>query len=232
MTMVAIMQPTYLPWIGYFAMIDRVDKFIFLDSVQFARRSWQQRNRIKLDGREFMLTVPVLAKGRRDQTITDVEIDPAAAFAHQHVATIRQAYAKAPFFAEYADDLVAIFTCGHGSLSELNIALISWLMSVFGISTPVARSSWFKAQGHKADLLANICREIGADTYLSAPASAQYIEDSNAFAELDIAVLFHTYDHPVYAQGREPFLPYMSAIDLLFHAGPQSLSILRSGVHV
>ncbi len=232
MTIAAIMQPTYLPWIGYFAMIDRVDRFVFLDSVQFARRSWQQRNRIKLDGREYMLTVPVLTKGRREQAIMDVEIDPASAYARQHIATIRQAYAKAPFFPDYADDLFAILADGHRGLSELNVALISWLMSVFGISTSVVSSSSFEAEGHKADLLADLCRDIGADTYLSAPGSADYIEESDAFAVRDIAVWFHAYEHPVYPQGPDPFLPYMSAIDLLFQAGPRSLSILRSGVHV
>ena len=230
MTSVAIMQPTYLPWIGYFAMIDRVDSFIVLDSVQFARRSWQQRNRIKLNGREHLLTVPVLSKGRRDQLILDVEIDRSRDFPRQHVATIRRAYAKAPFFAEHVDSLFRILDVNHRYLADLNAALISWLAMAFGITTPIARSSTFAAVGKRANLLTELCLEAGAGVYVSAPGSAGYIDESSSFAERGISVAYHRYDHPTYPQGGSPFLPFMGAIDLLFHAGPDGLAILRSGI--
>lgn len=230
MTSAAIMQPTYFPWMGYLAMIDRVDCFVLLDSVQFARRSWQQRNRIKLDGREHLLTVPVLSKGRRDQLICEVEIDSSHDFALSHVATLRQAYAKAPHFAAYAEPLFAILHGGHRLLVDLNAALIAWLVETVGIATPIVRSSRMQAQGKRSELLAGLCAELGADVYVSAPASEDYIRTSSDFAERGIAVAYHRYDHPVYPQAGGAFIPYMGAIDLLFNAGPDSLAILRSGV--
>ena len=93
---VAIMQPTYLPWIGYLAMIDRVDQFIYLDSVQFARRSWQQRNRIKTANGELMLTIPVSSKGRRDQLISETSVLWTSGFAPKHVRAIEAFPAAIP----------------------------------------------------------------------------------------------------------------------------------------
>src|SRR3546814_5151800 len=127
MTTFAIMQPTYLPWIGYFGMIDRADIFVFLDSVQFARRSWQQRNRIKTANGPLMLTVPVHKKGARDQTIAEVRIDEQAQFPLTQMRAIEHALKKAPYFATHAEALFGILGGGRSGLSDLNIALITWL---------------------------------------------------------------------------------------------------------
>jgi len=229
MTTIAIMQPTYLPWIGYFGMIDRADRFVFLDSVQFARRSWQQRNRIKTANGVQMLTVPVLKKGARDQTIAEVQIDTAARFAEKHRRAIEHALGKAPYFKDYSGALFAILEGGHEKLGELNIALIRWLCDAFGIEADFARSSEIAVEGSKADLLAALCRALDGDVYLSAPGSADYIEESDAFERAGIKVAYHRFEHPGYAQPHGPFEPYMSAIDLLFNLGPESLACIRSG---
>src|SRR3546814_6184157 len=115
MTTIAIMQPTYLPWIGYFGMIDRADIFVFLDSVQFARRSWQQRNRIKTANGPLMLTVPVHKKGARDQTIAEVRIDEQAQFPLTQMRAIEHALQKAPYFATPAEAPVGNYGCGRPS---------------------------------------------------------------------------------------------------------------------
>lgn len=229
MTTVAIMQPTYLPWIGYFGMIDRADVFVFLDSVQFARRSWQQRNRIKAANGVQMLTVPVLKKGAREQRIDDVRIDDAARFAEKHRRAIEHAMAKAPYFKDYSGGLFATLEAGHERLADLDIALIRWLSGAFGIDTSFAQSSQIDAAGSKADLLAEICRALGGDVYLSAPGSAEYIEESDAFQRAGVALIYHSFEHPAYAQLHGPFEPYLSAIDLLFNLGPGSLACIRSG---
>lgn len=229
MTTVAIMQPTYLPWIGYFGMIDRADIFVFLDTVQFARRSWQQRNRIKTANGPLMLTVPVHKKGARDQKIGEVMIDEGARFAEKHVRAIEHALSKAPYFTEHSGQLFAILGMGHQKLADLNIEMITWLAQAMGISCKFVRSSEINATGSKADLLANICEALDGETYLSAPGSRDYIESSAAFRTHGITVSYHHYEHPTYAQLYGEFEPYMSAIDLLFNLGPESLERIRSG---
>lgn len=229
MTTIAIMQPTYLPWIGYFGMIDRVDIFVFLDSVQFARRSWQQRNRIKTANGPLMLTVPVHKKGARDQTIAEVRIDEQAQFPLTHMRAIEHALKKAPHYATHAEALFGILGGGRSGLSDLNIALITWLAESFGIDSRFVRSTEIEAEGAKADLLVSICQALGGDAYLSAPGSRDYIEASGAFEAHGIEVVYHDYRHPTYPQLHGAFEPYMSAIDLLFNVGPQSLERIRSG---
>jgi len=228
-TTIAIMQPTYLPWIGYFGMIDRADTFVFLDTVQFARRSWQQRNRIKTANGPQMLTVPVHKKGARDQKIAEVQIDADSHFAEKHIRAIEHALSKAPYFKDYAGDLFGILQVDHPKLADLNINLITWLTGALGVSCRFLRSSNIEASGAKADLLANICEALDGNVYISAPGSRDYIETSDAFDSHGITVAYHRYEHPTYPQLYGDFEPYMSAIDLLFNVGPQSLERIRSG---
>lgn len=228
---VAIMQPTYLPWIGYLAMIDRVDRFIYLDSVQFARRSWQQRNRIRSGDGELMLTVPVFSKGLRDQTIAQTQVDWASGFARKHLKSIETVYRRTPYFEQYFEPLRVKYTQEAATLADFTIGLIDFLCGAFGIQTPCERSSGLPGEGQQAELLASICKSVGASQYLSAPGSRDYIEQSHAFERAGVTVRYHEYEHPTYPQGAGPFLPHMAAIDLLFCCGGQDgLEILRRGV--
>lgn len=230
MTSVAIMQPTYLPWVGYFALMDRVDLFIYLDSVQFARRSWQQRNRIKTAQGELMLTIPVLKKGMREQQLCEVQILANGTFPGAHLKAIELSYAKAPYFGRYGTELQSLLAGHSGNLCDLTIGICEWLANSFGIRTPRMRSSQMDNQGAKADLLVHLCQQVGATDYVSPRGSADYLDDSTAFADAKIALHYHEYSHPHYQQLHGDFLPYMGAIDLLFHCGPESLSVIRSGV--
>lgn len=230
MTTVAIMQPTYLPWMGYFGLMDRVDTFVLLDCVQFARRSWQQRNQIKTAQGAQWLSVPVLSKGLRDQAIRDVQVQPDAGFPGKHVRGITDAYGKARFFADHAAGLFRLLEAGTTNLAEMTCALIDQLRQEFAITTPLVMASSLHPDGAKANLLAAICHRLGATRYLSPPGSRVYLDDSRAFEELGIEVAYFTYQHPEYPQLHGPFLPYMSAIDLLFNCGADSLSVIRSGV--
>lgn len=227
----AIMQPTYLPWIGYLAMIDRVDCFVFLDNVSFSDRSWQQRNCIRAGDQKLMLTVPVLKKGRRGQLLRDVVLSADGAFPEAHLRAIEMAYAKAPFYGAFADAFTGIMRREWELLCELTIALIQWLMDAFGIATPTLRASELDAKGAKATLLADICNRVGADRYLCAPGSRAYMEESTAFEDAGVAVTYHAYDHPEYQQVGRGFIPYLGGIDLLFNEGGDAgLHILRGGV--
>ena len=154
---VAIMQPTYLPWAGYFGLMCSVDLFIYLDSVQFARRSWQQRNQIKTAKGAQWLTVPVIAKGKREQRIDEVEIDATARFGGAHRKAIEMNYRKAQAYSD-APWLMPLIEEPPTKLVDLTISLIARLREMIGISTPIARQR-HEGEGTKADLLASLCRE-------------------------------------------------------------------------
>ncbi len=227
---VAIMQPTYLPWMGYLAMIDRADVFVFLDDAQFARRSWQQRNRIKTAQGEHLLTIPVHKKGLRDQTIRDAQIQWASGFADQHARAIELAYARAPHFAAFAPALLERLRTPIAGLADFNIALTRWLLEATGLRAELRRSSEIETEGAKASRLCSICQALEAATYLAAPGSREYLDASDDFARSGIAIVYHEYRHPVYAQLHGEFLPYMASIDALLNIGSNAAACIRSGV--
>lgn len=226
----AIMQPTFLPWIGYFGLMASVDLFVFLDDVQFDKRSWQQRNRIKTPNGIVWLTVPVLTRGRREQKICDAEIQPDAKFPEAMWRTVEMSFARAPYAARYLPELHDIMTAHAGKIGDLNIAVIEWMAREFGITTPTVRASQTPVGSTKADRLAELCKAHGVTDYLSPPGSKAYLDDSTAFEDAGIALDYFDYAHPEYAQLHGPFEPYMSALDLLVNEGPAAAAILRTGL--
>jgi hypothetical protein len=226
------MQPTFLPWLGYFAMIDMVDEFIFLDSVQFSKRSWQQRNRIKTQNGSQWVSVSVSTKGCKNQLIKDVRLDNTSKQLDKIRKSIEHAYRKAAYFNEYFPIINEILVEKDNlSIADLNIDLAIALSDALGINCPhFLRSSSLDASGTKAALLANICLERNARYYLSAPGSREYIEQSTAFEDANIAVEYLLYEHPIYEQRHGEFESHMSVIDLLFNCGPNSMDVIRTGV--
>lgn len=223
------MQPTYLPWIGYFDLINQADIFVFFDSVQFDKRSWQQRNRIKTSNGELMLTVPVLSKGRFGQKICEVEVDDSQRFRQRHLRTIRRYYSKSRFFDDYFNELEVLFHDSCSRLVDLNTNLIRWLCDKFDIQTEFISSSTLHVEGAKAELLVDICRAVGADHYISPIGASTYIEPDNLFELALIRLSYQRYQHPSYEQLYGEFIPYMSAIDLLFNEGGGAKEILTQG---
>ncbi len=229
MTSVAIMQPTYLPWIGYFALMDQVNIFVFLDSVQFDKRSWQQRNRIRNALGEQYLTVPVMSKGKQEQKIIDVEIDPTQKFKKKHLASIQSHYSKAQYFKEYWAEFQEIYEKQTEKLIDLNLNLIHWFSEKLGIETELRRSSEIPNKGEKADLLFSICKVLNATQYVSPLGSKDYLVKHNPFENSQIELSYINYDQPQYQQVYTGFVPYLSTIDLLMNEGDSSLEIIRSG---
>jgi hypothetical protein len=228
---IAVSQPTYLPWLGYLDLIDQADIFVLLDNVQFEKQSWQQRNRIKGPTGLQWLSVPVVFRGRLGQPINEVVIRDSG-FPAEHLRAIELSYRRAPFFNRYFEQITAILEkhSAGSLLVELNIELIKWFCSVFGIGTPLLCSSGQGASGRRSDLLLNLSLDLHATTYLSAPGSATYlVEDLAKFSNAGIEVAFHNYAHPEYRQRFPPFVPYAAALDLLFNEGDSSAEILRSG---
>ena len=223
----AIMQPTYLPWSGYFGLMQSVDVFVLLDSVQFARRSWQQRNQIKTASGAQWLSVPVQSKGKRDQLICEVELDKSSGFAATHRRSIEMSYVKTPHFKQYADTLLPLLDNNSPLLADLTIGLILQLKAQLGITTCVLRSSELDGSGAKADLLASLCKQIGATAYVSPPGSKDYLDDSDAFEQIGVPVQYFEFKHPEYPQPFGEFLPYMSIIDMMFNCGERSPELIR-----
>lgn len=227
----AIMQPTYFPWLGYFAMIDSVDVFVFLDSVQLVKRSWQVRNRIKQNDRELMLAIPVHTDCR-DTRICDALIVETQ-WKDKHLKTIAQSYAKTPYYDEIMPLINKVFSIKNNNLASFNESIIVEISDYLGIETKFYKSSELKElEGTKDQLLVNICKALEINTYLSARGSADYIERDNeagAFADSGIVLEYQNYNHPTYNQVGKEFLPYMCIVDALFNCGKQTIEIIRSG---
>jgi len=226
---IAISQPTYLPWLGYFDLIDQVDTFVFLDDVQFEKQSWQQRNRIKTPQGLQWLTVPVAFRGKLHQLIQDVEIR-VPDFYEDHLRAMELNYRRAHFFQSYYENLAKIVSSAGPLLAELNIRLIEWCMAVLGIRTPLVRSSDLKQEGKRTELLAKICKSLNASQYVSPMGAAVYLlREKDALEKHGVEVVFQNYMHPEYSQLFPPFVPYACIADLLFNVGPDALETIRSG---
>ena len=227
---IAINQPTYLPWMGYFDLAGQVDLFVVLDNVQFVKQSWQQRNRIRGgDGLQW-LTVPVKFRGRLGQIIKDVEIrDPE--FATDHIRAIELAYRRAPFFSEYFPALAQrLEQLRKGLLLNLNSRLINWAFEIFKIKTPLVFASSLGVDGKRTELLANICEVVGATEYLSPLGSAEYLlSEQELLRGRGIDIWFQGYAHPQYRQVFAPFEPFASVIDVIFNCGEKASEVIRSG---
>jgi hypothetical protein len=227
---VAIAQPTYLPWLGYFDLIDQVDAFVILDHVQFEKQSWQQRNRIKTPQGLQWLTVPVIVRGRFGQSIREVEIRDSE-FWRKHLRSVEVNYHRAAFFEEYFHDFAERQErCERSHLLELNVQFIEWFMSILEIRTSLFFSSELNAPGKRTQLLANICSCLGATTYVSPIGSAAYLlQEIDLLERRSIEVRFHNYQHPEYRQMFPPFVPCASILDLVFNEGKLAPDIVRSG---
>ncbi len=237
----AIVQPHYLPWIGYFEMIDRVDVFVLFDDVDFIKREWKNRNRIRMERlgeRTRWLTVPVLREDQRDTPIHRTRIDHTRSWAAEHIRNIQQTYRHTQFYASLHNGLSEVLQRGHPTLAELNADLIQHLCDVLGIETRIVRASELAVTGRKTDRLANICSALGADAYLANNGSATYL-DGSVFTSRHISWRYQDYQHPVYPQwsvwrdGRTadlPWISHLSIIDALFNLGPEETrAVMRVG---
>ena len=222
---VAIMQPTYLPWLGYFDLMASSDLFVFLDHVQFEKESWHNRNRIKSPQGWIWLTVPVLKRGRLQQSIAEVEIVAESRWPQKHLNALRHNYAPAPYRDTYLPAFEAAYAVGWRRLCDLNIALCLYLAECLGVRTTCLRSSELAAQGHKTDLVVEICLRVGAREYLS-PAGAKCYLDPETFRSRGLRLLYQDYHHPCYPQLHGPFVSHLSALDALFNCGPEAAALI------
>jgi len=224
---VAIVQSSYIPWKGYFDLIRAADEFILLDEVQFTKRDWRSRNRIKTKDGLLWLSIPVHTKGRYEQRILDTTTaDPS--WSRRHWQTIRSAYARVPHFEQYAPYFEPLYeTPVSDRLSDVNHALIVAACRALGVTTPIRWSGEYGPREGRNERLVDLCVKAGATDYLSGPSARDYI-DERAFAAAGVAVHFVDYSgYPEYSQPHGPFEHAVSVLDLLFSTGPQAVTYMK-----
>ena len=230
---VVITQSNYLPWRGYFDMLSRADEVILYDSVQYTRRDWRNRNRIKSANGLTWITVPVEVKGRYLQTIDETRVaDPR--WAEKHIRTITQAYKSTAAFGAIASWLFPALSAAAQELllTDLNERLLRVIMHQLSIRTTVRRCTTLIARERMARMdpserLVALCQAAGAQRYLSAPAAKAYL-DEKQFSSAGIEVQWMDYGgYPDYPQLWGPFEPNVSIIDLLFNTGTNALRYLK-----
>jgi hypothetical protein len=223
----AIVQSNYIPWKGYFDMINHVDEFVLLDEVQFTRRDWRNRNRIKTPAGLRWLTIPVEVKGRFTQRIDETRIaDPG--WARSHWSAIEQAYSGTPHFAAVAERLGPIYAglAAEDSLSRVNLALLRAVCAMLEIRTPISYSTDYETGDDRSQRLLDVCLATGASEYVSGPAASGYL-DVDRFARAGVAVAWFDYaGYPEYPQPHGSFEHGVSVVDLLCCAGPAARDLL------
>jgi hypothetical protein len=225
---IGILQPGYLPWLGFFEQMHRSDVFVIYDDVQYDKDGWRNRNRIKTANGIQWLTVPILMKFEQHPLINDVMIDNTVDWRKKHLLSIRQSYSKAAFFKKYVRIFDDAYLRNWDRLVDIDMYFISKLAESLGINTrKIVRSSSLNITGARIEKLIKICRHFGADIFYEGASGRNYL-DPEIFLTHGIKVEFQNYIHPTYNQLRGDFVPYLSVVDMLFNCGDKSLSILAS----
>jgi hypothetical protein len=213
---VSIHQPAYLPWLGYLDRIARSDVFIFLDTVQFEKNSFTNRNRIKTANGPLWLTVPVLSQGHIGKTLRDLEIDNRQDWRSKHLRSIEQNYRRAPFFADRFARLKTLYSQVQNSLTELCFEQLKFWTVEFGLSARLLRASELAVQGTKSDLVLALAAAAGATDYISGPQGRGYL-DEPSFRDAGIKLHYHDFSPRPYPQLYGEFVPAMAALDYWFN---------------
>lgn len=227
---IAIVQPHYLPWYGYFGLIENVDIFVFLNDVQFEKRSWQNRNYIKSGNKKLLLTVDVKSKNKFEQLITDVEINNFKETTKKHLRAIELNYKKTKYFNKYYPDLKTIYLKDHKKLTDLNEDLIKKISNFLGIKTKIINSSSLNLKNKelKKDLyLFKICEKLSAQTIINPQGSEIYMNKSKIFLDQNIKVKYYKMKDFTYLQANENFISKLSILDILFNEGNESMNIIN-----
>jgi len=231
----AIMQPTFNSWIGYFDLIDYVDKFIFLDTVQLNQQSWQTRNKIKVQNRELMVSVPIQkSKSKSELLIKDTLIDfRKFDFRKKLFRTLEQNYKKSSYYAEVNSFIRELVLYETDFLSEYNINIIKRISGKLDIRTEfvLLSETEYLVEIAKGELVLDICNYFRTKEYISPLGSKEYLKQvKSQFIDKSIDVYYQYYNHPMYQQLGDEFIPYLGIFDLLYNEGfKNSIQIIRNG---
>lgn len=227
-------QPEFLPWLGYISKAAMCDVYFILDTVQFRKNYFQNRNKIRIKNKKGWqwLTIPVLQTKKRLMNISEIKIDNKVEWRQKHLKSIKLSYQRAPYFDEIYPELEKIYHTYEGDfLVEFIVPIIKYAFNKFDVDVPVYRASeiknmGFDLEGQKSDLLIKLCKVPGAKFFIFGQEGRTYV-DRDRFSSQNIGVVFQKFDHPKYLQIHGEFIPKMSFIDLLFNHGKDSLKILN-----
>lgn len=229
MKRIAILQSNYIPWKGNFDMIHMVDEFVLYDDMQYTKRDWRNRNRIKTPTGLQWLTIPVCTKGKFKQKINETEV-LSSKWVDEHLRAICCNYAKADCFLEYFPSIRELYNqCKDEKfLSNINYIFLKGICELLGIDTKITKSSDYIMGGGRTEQLVNICLQAGANEYLSGPAAKSYIDD-NIFREADIQLCWMDYaNYPEYAQLYGTFIHEVTILDMLMNVGEKARQYMKS----
>lgn len=224
---VAILQSNYIPWKGYFDIIAGADEFIVLDDVQYTEHDWRNRNRIKTVQGFNWLTIPIMTKGLRGQTIAQARtVDDSWRF--NHLRRVFDSYKRSPYFDEIMSWLAPLYTENvERRLSSINLSFIKAICSYLAIDTQISDSRMFKASPDRTQRLVDLVAQVGGQVYLSGPSAKSYIS-TQRFDDAGIRVTWADYSgYPNYPQLYGDFVHEVSILDLLFMCGPDSSSYMK-----
>jgi len=231
---VVILQPSYIPWRGYFDQIFQADLFVFYDDVQYDKRGWRNRNQIKTPKGKQWLTIPVNSRGAQTENIPINQIRMAwdGPWSQNHFKALQHSYSKAPHFSSYISLLEKFYQRRDEFLADFTIDSTIALAHELGNNhTRFMRSSELAGiDGQKTDRLIQILQAVGAVHYISGPSARDYIEEEK-FDSAGITLEYMEYNYPEYPQLYPPFDPYVSIMDLLFMAGPEAPKYILKGNH-
>jgi len=226
---VAIHQPEYLPWLGFFKKMMNVELFVFLDDVQFRKKGWQNRNRIRINDGTTLLSIPVHTHSY--PKINEVTIDNEKNWSIRHKKSILYNYARAPYFDEIKDFIESIFEKKFQYLVDLNTEIIKFIMNELEIKSKIVFSSELEISKKGSDRVLDICKAVGADHYITGTFWAESNLRVEEFKKSNIYVEFQKFQHPIYKQIHGEFIPEMSIIDLLFNEGrKEAKKILQNSI--
>jgi len=223
-----ILQPSYIPWRGYFHQIYKADVFVFYDDVQYDKHGWRNRNQIKTSQGKQWLTIPVHSRGAMVENVptNQAQIDCSKPWSRSHWKALNFAYGRTPFFRAYAPLLEAFYQRCDEFLADFTIDLTIALARELGIGrTRFVRSSALNTSGQKTERLIEILVQLGATHYISGPSARAYIEEDK-FTASGITLEYMEYNYPEYPQLYPPYDPQVSILDLMFMTGPEALNYI------
>ncbi len=218
---VALMQPTFMPWLGYFGLILDADEFIFLDDFQFVRRSFHQRNKLFLNkDKAGCITVPVEHTGQQQMSLNAVQTCRNKKWKRQFLGALKHNYSGAEHLPYYYDFIEQWIEKEFLTLADFNLYFIRFVMDELKIKTPIGLSSHYKVAGQRSEKITTILNQTSATTYLSARGSFDYMLEDNAFEQTDVECLFQNFSPKAYPQSQTTqFMPYLSVLDSLLQQG-------------
>ena len=227
MTVVAIHQPCYIPWLPFFEKIKKSDVFVFLDDVQYQKNGWQNRNKIRTNDGSIWLTIPVNAHFKSKSN--EIKIDYTQNWVDKHKKSFLINYSKAKYFNENWKDLEKIYDMNFETLTELNLEIISFIQKKFNIETKIMLSSELDISSSSSERILDICKKLDADVYYSGQGygmpEKKYLDEED-FLKNNIETKFQNFIFTKYEQCYEPFIPNLTSLDLLFNEGQNSIKYL------